>query len=177
VPNVVSETVAQVTKEAIAVVEEVVKAVPEPVVELVQKAITVLDLSGFLAEAGKDFADGDITIADILRVVPRLTAEIQKFGLSGKEKGDLALAAVRELVNTYVPENSRSTVNSLVDTIVPVAIQNVLDIAKGRVSFGDAAKVAQSAVAQIAPQYAAQVEQVSQVAQGCFAFLSQCMKK
>ncbi len=172
VSAVVEKAVDKATETIAEVVEE---AVPEPVATLAKKVYTILDLSGFIANVGKDFTDGDITIADILRVVPRLSAEIQKFEISGKEKGELALAAVHAIVDTYVPENSRSTVNSLVDTIVPVAIQNVLDIAKGRVSF---AAAAQNAAVQLVPaEHAAKVEQVAQIAQGCFGFLSQCMKK
>ena len=178
VVEVATQTVDNATEMAKETVKEVV---PEPIVDLAKKVYTILDLSGFIANVGQDFADGDVTIADILRVVPRLAAEIQKFEISGKEKGELALAAVHAIVNTYVPENSRSMVNSLADTIVPVAIQNVLDIAKGRVSF---AAGVQQGVTQMAPsvpealkEHAAKVEQVAAVAQGCFAFLSKYMKK
>jgi uncharacterized protein YjbJ (UPF0337 family) len=181
--EVATQTVEKATEEAKETVAEIVSAatsaatsaVPEQVTELAKKAVTILDLSGFIASVSQDFTDGDVTIADILRLVPRLAAEIQKFEISGKEKGELALAAVHSIVDTYVPESSRSKVSSLVDTIVPVAIQNVLDIAKGRVSFANAA---QAAVTQLVPsEHAAKVEQVAQVAQGCFAFLSKYMKK
>jgi hypothetical protein len=169
--DAVQEVVEKVTDTA----QDLADKVPEPVAELAKKVYTILDLSGFIANVGQDFADGDVTIADILRVVPRLAAELQKFEISGKEKGELALAAVHAIVDTYVPESSRSMVNSLADTIVPVAIQNVLDIAKGRVSF--AAGVQNAAVQMVPEEHAETVVMVSQVAQGCFGFLSQCMKK
>lgn len=170
-----TEVAKEAVKEAVA---EIVSAAPEPVADLAKKVYTVLDLSGFIANVGQDFADGDVTIADVLRLVPRLSAEIQKFEISGKEKGELALAAVHAIVDNYVPESSRSKVNSLVDTIVPVAIQNVLDIVKGRVSFGEASKAAQTVVTQMVPaEHAEKVAQVAQIAQGCFAFLSKYMKK
>jgi hypothetical protein len=121
---VVTEVVTEVIQ---ANVEEFVS----PACEAAKK-YTVSDLSDLLCELTAECKD--IDISDVIRIVPRLSAYVQKLDIAGSEKFALVMAAAHSLVDR-MPDDAQSSAHALVDKILPAAIQNVLDVAKGRVTW------------------------------------------
>ncbi len=128
----------------------------------------VHDLSDIVAEITGDWKE--FGISDVIRIVPQLAAHVQKLSVAGPEKYDLVLAAVHLLVDR-MPDAAQSSAHTLVDTILPAVIQNVLDVAKGRVSLQTAAAALPAVALSALPALPAEV------AAGCFAFLPPCFRK
>ena len=152
-------------------------AVPVPV-----KTYTVDDLSELINELTRDLSGA--TIVDVVRIVPRVAAHVQKFDISGANKRELVMAACHLIVSRSVAEDGRDIANGLVDNIVPAVIDGVIDVAKGRVDFAHVAvQLADSVTAGTVPSAAAVVaavavvEEVEKATRGCLLFLGKCSRK
>ena len=104
----------------------------------------------------------NVTVADLIRFVPRLSSLVHTLQIRGSEKRELVMAAAHVLVSRVIPESHRESAHALVDTIFPPAIAAVIDVVAGRVTFEQAV---QSAAVPVT---------VAVVQQGC---LSRCLRK
>ncbi len=135
---------AEVAKEvAVEVVKEVVPATTEAIVTTNIKN----DLMEVVAGIIKDLSGASVSgVGDLLRFVPRLAAAADKIDVTKAEKRALVIAAGHKLVEALLPVDAREDANRLVDAVFPGALAGVIDMARGRVTFQDAAKaVAESA--------------------------------
>ncbi len=139
---------------------------PESVNVVVKK--TIEDLKAPLEKIAEDLKGKDVEISDLMRHVPELAAFVQKFEIAGAEKKALVMDASLKLVDLVVKEDLRESTRALVSAIFPAAIENVIDVARGRVSFE---KAVEAVVASAAPA----------IAKGClpflFQFLNACLKR
>ena len=144
---------------------EVVTAAP-PAAQ-VSASVTVADLSGVIAEIVADLSGVTVSgVGELVRHIPRLAAHVQALPLAGAEKRDLVLAAGHILVDRCIPEGARATAHGLVDSVFPFAIAAVIDVARGRVNFGNPVE----AVRQLAAEGP---ESVQQAVGGCLPLLAQ----
>lgn len=129
---------------------------PESVSVNVKK--TIDDLKAPIEKIAEDLKGKEVEISDLMRHVPELAAFVQKFEIAGAEKKALVMDASLKLVELVVKEDLREPTRALVSAIFPAAIENVIDVARGRVSFE---KAVEAVVASAAPA----------IAKGCLPFL------
>ena len=133
---------SEVSATAVAV------AVPEGVAVPKTLAPELLKVIETIVEDIKKDSSKTFSAPELLRYIPRLAACVQSLkDLNGPQKSELVILAGHELINRLLPENDRAVAHNLVDAVFPSAIVGVVDVAKGRVSFGQAAQAAAIAAA------------------------------
>jgi hypothetical protein len=99
----------------------------------------VHDLSGLTVSG--------LSVGDLIRFVPRMASLVHTLQIRGSEKRALVMAAFHILVDRVIPEADRHTAHALVDVVFPPAIAAVIDVAAGRVTFGQTTVSAATTVA------------------------------
>ncbi len=125
------------TEMAIETVAVKIEAVKETVLK------TVGDLSGALLVLVDKMASEIAEIpevAAILRHVPKFVSAVHTLTVPGPEKRDLVLKALRALSGKLQDSNKitaefRAQLDDFITITVPVTIDTLLDVVKGRVSF------------------------------------------
>lgn len=152
-------------QEQIVVAAPVAAAPPQPTL--------TKELADAVDGIVRDLSGADVSVASLLRFVPRLASLVHTLQIRGAEKRELVMAAAHVLVARVIPEAERSTADGMIDLIFPPAIAAVIDVAAGRVTFQQAVEATATAVASTP-----QVEVVASSAGNCLRQLvSSCLRK
>jgi hypothetical protein len=89
-----------------------------------------------LAERATAFSSS----ADILRYVPQFVAAAQSLTVPGTEKRTIVMKALHDFIAVladagHIQKDTQADIDALVDLAAPVAIDAILDVARGKVSF------------------------------------------
>jgi hypothetical protein len=82
--------------------------------------------------------------ADIIRCIPHFVAAAQSLTVPGVEKREIVLKALHSVIEALVEsgkvsKESKDEIHGIIDLVAPVAIDAILDVARGKVPFTSSA--------------------------------------
>lgn len=153
--------------------------VPEPVIS--KKVGPILeahpDLLRAIETIRQDVSGASFSgvVANLFRHVPKLAAAVHDLDLSNAEKRACVIAAAHQVVDHFAPASEdANSAKTLLDSTLPSVIAGVIDVVKGRVSFGAAASAAASAAAAHVP--APIVHYIETASVGCLPWFRSCRR-
>ena len=133
----------ELTSDAAIVITNVATWVPDSLKPL------LMDLSGVLQLIVVDLSGVHVDAVSLLRHIPRLAAHVHALTISNDDKRALVIGAAHTLIDRLVPSAEVKTAHTMVDAVFPAAIAAVIDVVRGRVSFGVAAQALVSSAAPV----------------------------
>lgn len=160
-------------------------AVPEPEPVISKKVGPILeahpDLLRAIETIRQDVSGASFSgvVANLFRHVPKLAAAVHDLDLSNAEKRACVIAAAHQVVDHFAPASEEAnSAKTLLDSTLPSVIAGVIDVVKGRVSFGAAASAAASAAATSAAAHvpAPIVHYIETASVGCLPWFRSCRR-